>query len=83
MPIGICKGCKKLTELNSSGYCNIDNTLKGACNAESLGLAAGEKLFGMLENWASQYISKSTLKIIIIVVFIFSFFIYQAAHLSI
>jgi hypothetical protein len=80
MPRGICKGCKKLTELNSSGYCNIGNTLKGACNAESLGMATGDKLFGMVENWATQYVSKSTFKIILIVVLMLAFIIYQAVH---
>jgi hypothetical protein len=79
MPRGICKGCKKLKELNSSGYCNIGNTLKGACNAESLGMAAGDKLFTLFERWATKYVSKSTLKIILAALFALVFFIYQAA----
>jgi hypothetical protein len=80
MPIGICKGCKKLTELNSSGYCNVGNTLKGACNAESFGMAAGDKLFDTVESWAAQYVSKTTFKIILFCVFVLVFVIYLAVH---
>jgi hypothetical protein len=78
MPRGICKGCKKFTELNSSGNCNVGNTLKGACNAESLGMAAGGKLFDMIEKWATQYVSKTALKITFWCVLVLAFVIYQS-----
>jgi hypothetical protein len=43
-------------------------------------MATGDKLFGMVENWATQYVSKSTFKIILIVVLMLAFIIYQAVH---
>lgn len=80
MPMGICKGCKKFTELNSSGYCNVGNTLNGACSAESFGSAAAEKLIDIVERWASQYVSRSTFKIILTVIFVLAFFAYQSTR---
>jgi len=80
MAKGICKGCKKFTELNASGYCNVNNTAQGACNARSLGMVAGDKLGEMLENWATQYVSKTTFKIILGCVFVAGVIIFQATH---
>ncbi len=59
MTLGICKGCKKRKELDRLGYCSI-----GSCGAESVGADIGSKLFDMFESWASQYVSKTTLKLI-------------------
>lgn len=76
MAKGVCKGCKKYKQLNKSGYCNVSNTLQGACSAEAWGMVAGEKLVNTLEKWASKYISKTQFQILMSLAIIFVLYCY-------
>ena len=79
VPKGICKGCKKVKELNRSGYCNVGNTLRGACNAESFGMAVADRAIGIVEAQLAKYIPKSAIRPVLACIVILAFIAYYFA----